>query len=87
MIVVKVELHSAITGIVSELARMVIANKGDTSNPKVGNYTVETMRGRSTAALDEMITNRKGEVLGHRRLDKHLWFLVGAALKNIGYVE
>jgi hypothetical protein len=85
MIVVKVELHSAITHRVTELARMVIANKGDEPNPKIGNYDVTTIRGRSTEALDEMTSQRKGEVLGHRRLDEHVWFLVGKALKAVKY--
>ena len=85
MIIVRFELHSAITGKVTELARMEITNKGDEPNPRIGNYDVRTLRGRSKDDLDHRITNRTGQVLGHRRLDKHVWFLVGAALKAMGY--
>lgn len=85
MIVVRVELHSAITGRISELARMTIANKGDEINPNIGNYDIKTIRGRSSRQLDDMIVNRKGTVLGHRRLDLHVWYLVAKALKVVGY--
>lgn len=87
MITVRVELHSAINGQKTEIARMMIDNIGGTD--KVGNYRCRTYRGRSGEDLDramfiESIT-REGKVEGHRRLDLHLWHLVGKALQAMGY--
>lgn len=84
MIIVRVELHSAITGQRSELARMHIANTGG-GTAKVGNYQVETLRGRSTAQLDRGTRQRTGYVMGHRRLDEHVWNLVAKSLVATGY--
>lgn len=85
MIVVKVELHSAITGKVSELARMHISNVGGTKDR--GDYSVQTLRGRSKEDLDKRIVNRKGGVTNYPRLAIHVWHLIGRALKSVGYVE
>jgi hypothetical protein len=92
MIVVRVELWSALTGRRTELARMVIDNVGGDAN--VGDYQVRTMRGRNEAALhahmlavltDRAAPQRKGKVLGHARLKEHVWNLVAKALSNTGY--
>lgn len=83
MIIVRVELHSAITGEVSELARMIIANAGGTNT--LGDYTVTTLRGRSTQQLDQRVPQRTGKVLQHQRLALHVWHLVAKALKSVGY--
>jgi hypothetical protein len=89
MIVVKVELWSAINGQTTELARMVIDNQGVSEDMKVGDYRARTFRGRSAKALTQaMVTGkvtREGKVIGHRRLDLHVWHLVSKALKNMGY--
>lgn len=85
MIVVKVELWSAITGDVTELARMEICNDGKSLNPRVSDYTVRTLRGRSKEALDKRVTQHIGGVVGHRRLDLHVWHLVAKALASVGY--
>lgn len=91
MIVVKVELHSAVTGKVEELARMLIANKGDSTSPSKGNYKCLTLRGRSKEALDKATVNgtvtRRGEVMQHARLSLHVWHLVAKALKSMNYGE
>lgn len=84
MIIVRFELHSAITGEVTELARMRITNRAD-GTTSIGNYDVCTFRGRNAAALDAGVVQRKGEVLGHPRLAEHVWHLVAKALKNMGY--
>ena len=60
MIVVKVELHSAITGQISELARMHICNIGGTATK--GDYHSAALRGRSKADLDRRIPQRSGFV-------------------------
>jgi hypothetical protein len=87
MIIVRVELHSAITGEKQELARMMIDNIGGTVT--TGNYRVRTYRGRDEATLDAaMIANRvtrEGKVTGHRRLALHVWHLVAKALSGMGY--
>lgn len=84
MIVVRVELHSAITGKATELARMVICNTG-TGTARLGDYIVRSLRGRSTADLDKDTTQRQGEVKAWPRLDKHVWNLVAEALRTMGY--
>lgn len=38
MIVIKIELHSAITGKVTPLGKMHIANAGTSKDPNVGHY-------------------------------------------------
>ena len=89
MIVVKVELWSAITGETSEIARMTIDNIGGTQQRS--DYRTRTMRGRSLEALHKaMLTNsftREGKVLGHERLRLHVWNLVAKALAGMGYGE
>lgn len=83
MIVVRVELWSAITGEKTELARMHISNVGGTAQH--GNYDCETFRGRSTADLDKRIAQRSAQVRGHPRLSQHVWNLVAKALTGMGY--
>lgn len=89
MIVVRVELHSAVTGAVTELARMVIDNTGGTHTQ--GDYRVRTLTGRDRDALDRAWQNktitREGEVTKHNRLSLHVWHLVAKALKSVRYGE
>lgn len=85
MIVVKVELHSAITGQVTELARMGICNIGGTKD--IGHYAVETYRGRCARDLAQRIRQRGGEVRGYPRLRLHVWHLVARALTSLGYAK
>jgi hypothetical protein len=85
MIVVRVELHSAITRQVTEIARMHICNFGGTR--QLGNYRIETLRGRSATELSRYIVQREGTVRNHPRLQVHVWHLVGKALAAIGYVK
>lgn len=84
MIVVRVELHSAITGRATELARMVLANDGTGTGP-IGHYVATTLRGRSGEALDRRVTQRSASIRDwpHQRL--HVWNLVAAALTAMGY--
>lgn len=83
MIVVRVELHSAINGRVTELARAYIGNIGGTKTR--GDYAVRTLRGRSRAQLDKAITQRSGKITDHARLNEHVWHLVSKALTAMGY--
>lgn len=81
MIVVRVELHSAITRKVTEIARMHIWNEGDSDDPRIGNYGVAAFRGRDAAPL----AKRSVSITGWRRLDFHVWNLVRRALEEAGY--
>jgi hypothetical protein len=87
MIVIRVELWSAVDGQKTEIARAMIHNVGGTV--KVGNYQGETYRGRDGDALDRSMirkaVTRTGEVTGHRRLDLHVWHLVSKMLASMGY--
>ena len=83
MIVVRVELHSAVTGQVTELARAHIANVGGTATS--GDYAAATLHGRSAAALDRGQVQRRGKVTGHARQALHVWHLVAKALAGMGY--
>lgn len=83
MIVVRVELHSAITGHVTELARAHISNIGGTN--ELRDYECVTLRGRSTASLDRRVPQRSAKVLGHASLREHVWNLVAKALTGMGY--
>lgn len=84
MIVVRVELHSAITGRIQELARMHICNRGDGSN-ELRNYDVRTLRGRSREQLDKNVVQRTGGLEKFPSLRKHIWVLVLSALVTCGY--
>lgn len=83
MLVVRVELHSAITHKVTEIARMHIANTGGTAER--GDYDVKTFRGRDSDALDKRTVNREGYVWDYPRLAIHVWHLVFEALKATNY--
>lgn len=80
MIVVRVELHSAKTGEVKELARMHIANTGQHTDPKLGDYLGQVLR---APAFDK--SSRYGVVEKHRRLTLTVWHLVAKMLINMGY--
>ena len=83
MIVVKVELWSALTGEKTELARAHISNIGGTAQK--GDYHCQAFRGRDSAALDRHVVQKDGEVRGHPRLRQHIWNLVAKALAAMDY--
>lgn len=87
MLIVKVELHSAITGKKTEIARMMIDNIG--GDETRGDYRCRIYRGRDKRALTSAMlrnsTVREGRVLGHRRLALHVWHLVAKALAAMDY--
>ena len=89
MIIVKVELWSAITGKHTELARMQIDNIG--GNRTRGDYHVATMRGRDAETLEKATWaktyTREGEVRNHARLSDHVWVLVAKALAAVHYAK
>jgi hypothetical protein len=87
MIVVRVELHSAITGQVTELARMNICNEGGTND--VAQYGGYVARGRDKAALDRSVQARSwqhtGTLTDWHRHRHHVWNLVLSMLLACGY--
>ena len=83
MIVVKVELHSAINGTVKELGRMIITNTG--GNLQRGNYVAKV--GRKKASGDPVSLRsvyhkpqRTGTVDDYPRLSYSVWRLVSRAI-------
>lgn len=80
MIVVKVELHSALTGKVTEIGRMTISNVGLSKDKKLGDYAVKLMRRGSTTTVQKV-----GQVLQHRRLAESIWSLVSKSLQSVGF--
>jgi len=83
LIIVRVELHSARTGKITELARMKIVNVGGTDSR--GDYEFVTYRGRSKKDLDKEIVERLGSIEGYPRLRLHVWNLVARALNKMVY--
>lgn len=76
MIIVKVELHSAVTGKVTELGRMHLSNTGEgTPADRKHNYVVEIMRKGTTNKVQ-----RKGMVRDYPRQSYTVWELVRRAL-------
>lgn len=76
MIIVKVELHSARTGHVTELGRMHISNVGEGSETR-GDYYVEVMRRGTTDKAQ-----RLGHVSDYPRKAYSVWELVRRALAS-----
>lgn len=78
MIVVKLELHSALTGQVREIGRAHIFNDG-TGTRGTGNYGVRVLR-KGTQRVQ-----REGRVEKHPRLSAPVWSLLRKALEAAGY--
>ena len=91
MIVVKVELWSAIDGRITELARMKIANDGHASinNHRRGSYDGATITGRDAETLRRNMNTgpftRTGRVEDYPRLSLHVWNLVARMLAAMDY--
>lgn len=85
MLIVRVELHSAITGEITEIARMHIANCGDSPTITLGIYDCITYKGRDSGALDNCLVSHEGEVLKYHRLSSHVWNLVARCLAAMNY--
>ena len=81
MIVVKVELHSAITGRITELGRAVIGNLGINRSGSRGDYEIRVGRrgdSRTQQCLDNPV--RAGRVLNWPRESYSVWRLVARCL-------
>lgn len=79
MIVVKIELHNANTGEVSEIGRMNVCNIG--GSHRLGSYSVEVERDTFFGA--PRLTSKFGD---YPRLAKPVWSLVAHALAAVGFV-
>lgn len=86
MLVVRVELHHAMTREISEIARMHICNDA-TGTHLVGNYEGRTLRGATKEELDRHKVQRRGIVLGYPRRDRHVFNLVTRMLVAMGYTK
>lgn len=84
MIVVTIELHSAITGAKKKLGTMVICNTGSGSNnPKRGDYAVRVGQKNKQGLKDVMADPlRKGSVYNYPRLSYNVWRLVSRAIRS-----
>lgn len=86
MIVIRIELWSAVTGEKTELARMRIVNRGtDTGTRSLRDYDGVTFRGRDRAALDRQVPQHRGKLDRYPSQALHLWNLVADMLKDMGY--
>lgn len=86
MIVLKLELHSAVTGKVTEIGRTIIANDGNGSASR-GNYICKVGRKQpdGTEYQNSKIWKdplRIGTVEDYPRLSYNVWRLVIRALKS-----
>ena len=88
MIIIRVELHSAMTGKVIELARGAICNDGRGTATK-GDYYGRVTQGRGEHKdIDEIMNAsplRTGTVDNFPRKSMHVWNLVVRMLLSMGY--
>lgn len=77
MLVVKIELHSAITGKITEIGSMKLWNTGAGTRRR-GDYRAELLSGRCKAKL-----NPRGEVRDYPRLSYTAWELLRQMLNNM----
>jgi hypothetical protein len=75
MIVVRVEMHSAVTSEVRELGRVEISNDVATGTDEIGFYNVEVRSDESTKV-------HRGRVEGYARKTRSIWSLVQLALSS-----
>jgi hypothetical protein len=74
MLVVRIELHSARTGKVTEIGRTYISNVTGVHGSKLSDYRVRVCRKKSLAFTNNPL--RWGEVKGYPRLRLNVWKLV-----------
>jgi len=79
MLVIKVELHSAITGQISEIARMRIYNDM-TGSREIGNYVADVFDDETKTKI-----TATGAVKKYPRLTAPVWSLVAKSLKAAGF--
>lgn len=80
MLVVKIELHSAVTKKVTEIGRMIIANDGK-GKPGKYHYLVDLLRRGSINKAQ-----RSGKVENYNSDAYTVWLLVAKALASVGII-
>ena len=85
MLVVKVELHSAVTGEVKLLQQAIISNDGTSLLPDVGNYEVR-LGHEGEDNIKEVWENPRleGKVDNYLRMEEDVWSLVRKAIEEVG---
>jgi len=83
MLVIRVELWSAINGKKTELARMHLWNDGTEPSEKLGNYEGRALRKPKFDPTHTPV--RAGKVKGYPRQSLHVWHLVARMLQSMGY--
>lgn len=86
MIIVRVELLSAITGKTTELARMHIIND-ESGNDNSRNYKGISFRGRDKSMLNLGTVQKEASLKNWKSKQFHIWNLVRAMLTNLGYTQ
>lgn len=89
MLIIRVELHSAITGKVTEIARMLLWNDG-TGDVKKGSYMGKVVKGTTDIGMSardiyDKRPFRSGSVKDYPRTRLHVWNLVARMLGSMGY--
>lgn len=89
MIIIRVELHSAITGKITEIARMLLWNDGSGSH-RTGHYGGKVVGGRTDGpmivpAIRTRKALRQGSVRDYPRLRLHVWNLVARMLTSMNF--
>lgn len=83
MIEITIRLHSAKTGEVTELGRMVICNDG-TGDENRGNYNVYLGRKGANISRTRDAPARTGRVEDHARKHLSVWVLANKAIESLG---
>jgi hypothetical protein len=83
MLVIRIELWSAITGKKTEIGRMHLWNDGTEASEQLGNYEGAVLRKPDFDHKKE--PTRTGVVKRYRRLARPVWDLVAEMLINMGY--
>ena len=85
MIVVSVDLYSAVTGKKTNLGTAIIYNDGTGTNTR-GNYEALTLRkGTKLKSWSKSTPVRRARVLNYARLKEPIWSLITEALCNMSY--
>lgn len=83
MLVIRIELHSAITKKITVIGEMIVHNVGGTASK--GNYEVCVGRKNHVGNLKKIFHEplRRGKVQNHPRKSQNVWRLVTKALLSV----
>lgn len=83
MIIITIELASAITGRRTKLAEAHISNDGTSTSDKIGHYDGKILRAPNFHP--EISVTRRGRVEDYPRNNITVWHLVARMLNKMGY--